>query len=263
MVVNDTNAADWSVQNNIKVGDIQYGDRTFTFTSIPNLIQVVNEWIRTANDSKASTPTTLATFKVNANAIVYVAHDDRITTKPPWMSGWTDNGMNLVNIETTPVTFSLYSKSFASGQPVTLGSNGGSSGTSGMYTIIVVPATTPTITPTNSPTPTPTRTPTPTPTRTLTPTPSPTNSPTPTPTRTPTPTATRTPTPGVTHTPTPTGSSLQGDANGDGRVDLIDYVIWLNHYGQNTQNGPTDGDFNSDGRVDLIDYVIWFNNYTG
>lgn len=52
-----------------------------------------------------------------------------------------------------------------------------------------------------------------------------------------------------------------GDANSDGKVDGIDYVIWLNHYNQNTSNGASDGDFNSDGRVDGIDYVIWLNNY--
>lgn len=54
---------------------------------------------------------------------------------------------------------------------------------------------------------------------------------------------------------------LPGDANGDGTVDGIDYVIWLNHYGQTVSGGPSVGDFNEDGTVDGIDYVIWRNNY--
>jgi len=60
--------------------------------------------------------------------------------------------------------------------------------------------------------------------------------------------------PSITPTPKP------GDANNDGQVDLIDYVIWLNNYGKSAQ-GISHGDFNSDGSVDLIDYVIWLNNY--
>lgn len=51
-----------------------------------------------------------------------------------------------------------------------------------------------------------------------------------------------------------------GDANSDGRVDGVDYVIWLNHYNQSVL-GATNGDFNGSGRVDGVDYVIWLNNY--
>ena len=54
-----------------------------------------------------------------------------------------------------------------------------------------------------------------------------------------------------------------GDANGDGRVDGIDYVIWLSHYNQNTSAGSSEGDFNSDGKVDGVDYVVWLQNYQG
>ena len=54
---------------------------------------------------------------------------------------------------------------------------------------------------------------------------------------------------------------VPGDADSDGKVDGVDYVIWLNHYDQITGNGASDGDFNGDGKVDGIDYVIWLNNY--
>lgn len=59
--------------------------------------------------------------------------------------------------------------------------------------------------------------------------------------------------------PNPSPAAKPGDANGDGVVDGIDYVIWLNHFGQ-TVSGPANGDFNNDGKVDGVDYVIWLIN---
>jgi outer membrane protein assembly factor BamB len=64
-----------------------------------------------------------------------------------------------------------------------------------------------------------------------------------------------------TPTPTPTPIPVPGDANADGTVDGIDYVIWLNNYDKNTSGGSSTGDFNGDGVTDGIDYVIWLNNY--
>jgi hypothetical protein len=70
---------------------------------------------------------------------------------------------------------------------------------------------------------------------------------------------------GVTPTqipPSPTAmAGRPGDANGDGNVDGVDYVIWLNHYNQSTTSGSSVGDYNSDGNVDGVDYVVWLNNY--
>src|SRR3989344_4781125 len=105
-------------------------------------------------------------------------------------------------------------------------------------------------TPISPPPTTPTRTPTPG------------SSPTPTPIRTPTPTPIRTPTPTPLRTPTPTpAGELPGDANRDGRVDGVDYVVWFNHYGTNVNNGPAGGDFARSGFVDGVDYVLWLNHY--
>lgn len=59
-----------------------------------------------------------------------------------------------------------------------------------------------------------------------------------------------------------TPAPAMGDANGDGRVDGIDFVVWLNHYGADTPNRNRDGDFDSDGKVDGIDYIVWLNNYS-
>lgn len=76
----------------------------------------------------------------------------------------------------------------------------------------------------------------------------------------PSPTATPvlpTPTPKAFLTPTPL---KPGDANGDGKVDGIDYVIWLNNYGTSNQ-GLASGNFNGDSKVDGVDYVIWLTNF--
>lgn len=156
LTVNDSsNEADWSVKTNIQSSNQQYGDRTFTFTTMPSSV-VGCDWIRTANDSKMYTGNTLVTFMVTKNADVYVAHNDAITTKPSWLSGWSDTSENIVNSESPAKIFSVYKKNFASNSMVSLGSNG--STTEGMYTIIVkeVSGGTPTPTPTPAPTPTPT-----------------------------------------------------------------------------------------------------------
>src|SRR5262245_60765737 len=93
LLVNDAaNTADWSVQSALATGNEQYGDRTYTFTSVPSAF-AGSEWIQTANDSKAFTGATLATFKVTADADVYVAANDSIS-RPSWLSagGWADSG---------------------------------------------------------------------------------------------------------------------------------------------------------------------------
>ncbi len=65
----------------------------------------------------------------------------------------------------------------------------------------------------------------------------------------------------VTAIPTPTPMLKPGDANGDGRIDDLDYTIWANNYGIINATGPRQGDFNNDHRVDDLDYTIWANNY--
>ena len=65
----------------------------------------------------------------------------------------------------------------------------------------------------------------------------------------------------ISSSPSPSPSAKPGDANNNGIVDGVDYVIWLNHYKQTLTGGPSVGDFNASGTVDGVDYVIWLNNY--
>lgn len=51
------------------------------------------------------------------------------------------------------------------------------------------------------------------------------------------------------------------DANSDGKIDGLDYIIWLNHYGIAGASGPSKGDFNYDGKTDGMDYIIWLKAY--
>jgi hypothetical protein len=77
----------------------------------------------------------------------------------------------------------------------------------------------------------------------------------------PAPTSGPTVTPGPTNTPAPTTQpGVPGDANGDDRVDISDFVVLLNNYKQSKQ-GVQFGDFNENGKVDGLDYIVWLLNY--
>lgn len=54
---------------------------------------------------------------------------------------------------------------------------------------------------------------------------------------------------------------LPGDATGDRRVDLNDFIVLRNHFGDTGDTTFDDGDFNRDGTVDLQDFTILRNNF--
>ena len=62
-------------------------------------------------------------------------------------------------------------------------------------------------------------------------------------------------------TPTPIACNLMGDANEDCIVNILDYVILVNNFANNTSMGPKEADFNRSGRVDGLDYAIWYINF--
>ena len=109
------NAANWSIRSNLRTGDTAYGDRTYTFTSVPAALAGA-AWVRTANSSKAYTGTPLVTVTLSVAANVYLSIDDRVT-RPAWLASWTDTGTDLVVRESATVTrtFSLYRRSFPAG----------------------------------------------------------------------------------------------------------------------------------------------------
>jgi hypothetical protein len=134
--VKDTNnSLDWSIHDMPVSGDKAYGDRVYTFATLPSII-ANSEWIRTPADSKLFTASPLVTFSVTKPVTVYVAHDDRITTKPDWLTGWTNTGEKIVlpNAPTFNVNYTLFSKQYPAGT-VSLGTNGHTSHL--MYMIFV------------------------------------------------------------------------------------------------------------------------------
>ncbi len=136
LVVNDTgNMANWSVQSNVQVGSLTYGDRDYVIATMPSFY-AGSQYIRSANNSKSYVGIPLVSFTVNASVTVYVAFDDRVSPKPDWLSSWTDMGDNIVDNEKPAVTYSLYGKNFASGDTVALGPNQQSSGVCGYFVIV-------------------------------------------------------------------------------------------------------------------------------
>ncbi len=115
----------------LQTGGTVYIDRNYTFTTVHASVQGA-AYIRTANDDKAATNATFLSFTVNQPVSVYVAHGDRITSKPSWLNTFTDTGANLV---TSDATFSLFVRSFPAGT-ITLGGNASGGGFS-MYSVIV------------------------------------------------------------------------------------------------------------------------------
>jgi len=59
-------------------------------------------------------------------------------------------------------------------------------------------------------------------------------------------------------TQTPTQVSVLGDANRDGKVDLVDFSIWKSEY---LGGMKIKCDFNKDGSVNLVDFGIWKREY--
>jgi hypothetical protein len=133
-VADTANAADWSIQANLQVNNLTYGDRTFTFTAVPALV-AGTAWIRTANDSKTFTGNPTVSFSLTSDADVYVGFNDT-APRPTWVDAtWTDTGVDLVSRETSTTSrpYSLFRKRFAAGQ-VSLGAWNSSAS---MYTVLV------------------------------------------------------------------------------------------------------------------------------
>src|SRR5262249_28446581 len=66
-VKDTTHAASWSIQSNLRSGNVQYGDASTTITSVPASLAGA-EWIRTANASTAYTGNPTVTFSINQEA---------------------------------------------------------------------------------------------------------------------------------------------------------------------------------------------------
>ena len=123
-ILDSSTSSNWNLDTDIQLGDLVFGDRDVTYTSLPDGI-IGAEAVVTACDAKNSTGT-LATFVAGADIDVYIALDSRVTTVPSWMSDCEKTDQTAINSK--DVTFDLYRKSVSAGETVTLGANGQSSG---------------------------------------------------------------------------------------------------------------------------------------
>lgn len=121
LVIKDTTTyRSWSIDDSAAVGDLVFGDRDVTYTSIPEAL-IGAEYVRTACDAK-NLNTDLAEFKTGDDCTVYVALDSRVTNAPAWHSDWTKTAKTVTNSK--DVTFILYAKEVKQGEFIVLGTNG-------------------------------------------------------------------------------------------------------------------------------------------
>jgi len=117
----------------LDTGDRQYSDREGGFTKLP--YELLNaDWIRTSSSTAAITNISPLQFELNADAEAWIAHDDRITPKPIWLTGWERTTLPLSSNAAGDAKFILYRKLFAKDSIVTLGANGQGGS---MYTVFV------------------------------------------------------------------------------------------------------------------------------
>ena len=118
------------VDSGLQPGALVYIDRSYNFTDVPATLEGAT-YIKTANGDKGSSGSSFLSFDVNQGVTVYVAHDNRSTTKPTWMASFADTGDDIV---TSDSSFSLFAREFSAGT-ITLGGNESSTS---MYIPIIV-----------------------------------------------------------------------------------------------------------------------------
>ncbi|MEJ6951109.1 dockerin type I domain-containing protein [Natronospora cellulosivora (SeqCode)] len=130
----------WSVIDKLIIGVELYSDRDYSIASMPAELNNAT-WIQTAMNSRTNnTLESYASFIVEEAGYVFIAHSDRIFSKPDWLSEYENTGhkIRVRESETIKRSLTLYKRSVSAGQRVNVGvnSNDGTS-FSLMYPIIV------------------------------------------------------------------------------------------------------------------------------
>jgi len=122
------NAALWSIQQDLQVGDFVAGDRmtgskAYRFTSVPAEIQGL-EWVRSAVESRAATNDDLLSFYLPVDADVWVAHDTRVSPRPAWLTDGYE-ATDLTVADDHGGSWKLFKARFPAGSHVVTGANAG------------------------------------------------------------------------------------------------------------------------------------------
>lgn len=123
-VKDETYGSYWSIDTDLQIGDLVFGDRDVTFVTIDEAL-IGAEYIVTSCDSKKTT-TDLAVVTAGKDMTLYVGFDNRVTTIPEWAAGFTKTEMVCVNNK--DVTFVIYQIDVKAGESITLGAQGQSAG---------------------------------------------------------------------------------------------------------------------------------------
>ena len=118
-IMDDDTYQSWGLLSSVNIGDAVYGDRTFTYTSLPETF-IGSEAIKTACDSKNSSGE-LAVLTAGADCTVYVGLDTRVENVPSWLSGFTKT--TFTASASNDVTYAFYRTSLSTGDTLSLGSN--------------------------------------------------------------------------------------------------------------------------------------------
>jgi hypothetical protein len=120
------------------VGATVYSDRDYLYSKIPSFLDG-KTYIATSNADLFSTDTNFLTFSIDRDATIYVAYDDRYTSKPSWLNNFQDTGADIeYSWSGGAIKLSLFGKQFSKGQ-VILGGNitPGEKANHGMYTVVI------------------------------------------------------------------------------------------------------------------------------
>jgi hypothetical protein len=118
----------WKIVANLKEGDVGglTAERRFCMTVIGKVPELVRgcDWIKPDNLAMEFKGEVLLEFSVNQDAVVYVAHDEKIAKKPAWLVGWKDTGQFVLGgYLGNEHRFRLFEKTFPKDSRVKLGPN--------------------------------------------------------------------------------------------------------------------------------------------
>ena len=131
----DYNASHWIEQGGLRPGVNMYGESDIRITGLPRSLYDA-DWIQTAEGSGACRRDTLASFRLSADAEVFIAYRDEAVSLPRWMANYHRKEGLLTN--STGKTFHLFAAPFHKGDTVWLGPN--TAADSAMYIVIVKPS---------------------------------------------------------------------------------------------------------------------------
>ena len=125
-----TSGTGWKINANFKEAD-QAGSLVKYFVMAPPPASVAGlDWIRPITPGKnyvAYTADPIFTFRVTADATVFIAHSDQGTPRPAWLSTYINTGEQLVvtsgNLNANAPQYTLFKKDFAANSIVSCGTN--------------------------------------------------------------------------------------------------------------------------------------------